>query len=69
MVRYRRGQSSEYVDDRRGVRSKGGLAAGGGAAVIIAIVVALLGGGGGGEGGGIDVNDVLGQLGTPAGGG
>jgi uncharacterized protein len=41
------------------------LAGGGGiVAVIIAVVVALSGGGGGG---GIDLNDVLGQLATPAG--
>jgi hypothetical protein len=65
-VRWRRGQSSEYVDDRRG-RSVGGIAAGGGGlAVIVAILFAVLGGGGGG---GPDIVEVLGELTAPASGG
>jgi len=68
VVRYRRGQSSDYVDDRRGRRATGGMVAGGGGilGVVIAVVLALAGGGGGG-GAGVDVTDILGQLGTPAG--
>lgn len=73
-MRWQRGQSSEYVDDRRG-RSRGGSRAGGLAlkgglpAVIVAVLVTLLGGNlvggdGGGGGGGVDLDDVLGQLGA-----
>ncbi len=56
------------MQDRRGLRGRGGAVAGGGGIVgiIIAVVFALASGGGGG-GGGIDLNDVIGQLGAPAG--
>jgi predicted metalloprotease len=68
-VRWRRGQSSGYVDDRRG-RSVGGIAAGGGGiAVIVAILFAVLGGGGGGGSGLPDIGEILGQLNAPASGG
>jgi uncharacterized protein len=68
MVKYRRGQDSGYVQDRRTLRGSGGMVAGGGGviAVIIALI-AMFSGGGGGGGGGIDLNDVVGQLGAPAG--
>lgn len=71
-MRWQRGQTSDYVEDRRG-RSRGrggagGLALKGGLpAVLIAVVVVFLGGNlgsGGGGGAGIDLNDVLGQLGA-----
>ena len=68
MVKHRRGQGSSYVNDQRGRRASGpALAGGGGIVAIIIAVVAALAGGGGGGGGGIDLNDVLGQLGAPAG--
>ena len=70
MVRYKQGQSSDYVNDQRGRRPAGGVAmAGGGGlvAIIIAVVVALMAGGGGGGGGGFDPGDILGQLGAPTG--
>jgi predicted metalloprotease len=71
-VKWRRGQSSAHVDDRRNVRARGPAVAGGGVvAIVIGVVVALLGGGGGGGGGGgsgVDLNDILGQLGVGAGG-
>jgi predicted metalloprotease len=65
-MRYRRGQDSSYVDDRRGARRPGvALGAGGGVVgIIIAVVIALASGGGGG--GALD--DIIGQLGgVPAG--
>ena len=71
MVRYKQGQSSDYVNDQRGRRTAGGgvaMAGGGGiVAIVIAVVVALMAGGGGG-GGGFDPGDILGQLGAPQGG-
>jgi predicted metalloprotease len=67
VVKYRRGQGSSYVNDQRGRRASGGAIAGGGGvvAIVIALIAAFAGGGGGG--GGIDLNDVLSQLGAPAG--
>ena len=68
MVKFRRGQSSGYVNDQRGRRATGGMVAGGGGIVgiIIAVVVALASGGGGGGGGGA-LTDIFGQLAAPAG--
>jgi predicted metalloprotease len=70
-MRWRRGQQSQYVEDRRGQRIGGGAIAGGGGliGILIALFIAFAGGGGGGAG--IDLNDILGQLnaGGPAGGG
>ena len=68
-MRWRRGQQSGYVQDRRG-RSVGGIAAGGGGiAAIVALLFALLGGGGGGGGGVPGLDEILGQLNAPASGG
>jgi predicted metalloprotease len=69
VVKYRRGQGSSYVNDQRGRRASGPALAGGGGvvAIVIAVIAALAGGGGGGGGTGIDLNDILGQLGSPAG--
>jgi predicted metalloprotease len=68
VVKYRRGQDSSYVNDQRGRRVGGPMLAGGGGivAIVVALIAAFAGGGGGG-GAGIDLNDVLGQLGSPAG--
>jgi predicted metalloprotease len=69
VVKFRKGQSSDYVSDQRGRRvSGGGAIAGGGGivAVLIALFVAFAGGGGGG-GAGFDPGDILGQLGAPTG--
>jgi len=65
-VRWRKGQSSDYVIDRRGTRT-GGMAIGGlgGAGVIVFLLLQLFGGGSGG--GPIGMDDLLGQLGTGAG--
>ena len=66
-MRWRRGQSSDYVDDRRGRRATGGMAVGGlgGIGVLVVILLQVLGGGGGGAPG---LDDILGQLGgAPAG--
>jgi len=67
-VRWRKGQSSDYVIDRRG-RSAGGMAVGGlgGIGAIVFLVLQLLGGGGGGSVPGLD--QIIGQLGAPAAGG
>jgi predicted metalloprotease len=68
VVKFRKGQSSDYVSDQRGRRMAGGpaIAGGGGIiALVIALFVAFAGGGGGG--GGFDPGDILGQLGAPAG--
>jgi predicted metalloprotease len=64
-VRWRRGQGSDYVIDRRGART-GGLAVGGlgGIGLIVVLLMNLLGGGGGGGVPGLD--DIVGQLGGPA---
>jgi predicted metalloprotease len=64
-MRWRRGQSSDYAIDRRGVRT-GGLAVGGigGIGLLVVLVLNLLGGSSGGSVPGLD--DILGQLGTPA---
>ncbi len=63
-MRWRRGQSSDYVIDRRGART-GGLAVGGlgGAGLLVVLLLNLLSGGGGGGGTGLD--DLLGQIGAP----
>jgi len=70
MVKYRKGQQSSYVDDRRGRRVAGGaaLAGGGGIIGLIVVLVMAFAGGGGGGGGGIDPGDILGQLGGAPGG-
>ena len=61
-MRWRRGQQSGYVEDRRG-RSVGGIAAGGGGIVaIVILLIVLLGGGGGGGSGVPDLDEILGQL-------
>jgi predicted metalloprotease len=67
-VRWRRGQSSDYVIDRRGARRTGGIAVGGlgGIGVLVVLLLQLFGGGGGGGVPGIE--DIVGQLGAPAGG-
>jgi predicted metalloprotease len=63
-MKWRRGQQSQYVEDRRGTRvGRGALAGGGGlAAIIITLLITFLGGGGGG--GGFDLDDITGQLGA-----
>ena len=60
-MRWRRGQSSDYVVDRRGART-GGLAVGGlgGIGAIVFLLLQVLGGGG-------DAGDIFGQLATPSG--
>jgi hypothetical protein len=67
-VRYRKGQSSDYVSDQRGRRVSGGAVAGGGGliGIIVMLLFTFLGGGGGG-GGSIDPGDIIGQLGAPSG--
>jgi uncharacterized protein len=66
-MRWRRGQSSDYVIDRRGRRGMGGgggMAVGGlgGIGVIVFLLLQVLGGGGDGSGG-----NIFGQLPQPAG--
>lgn len=66
-MRWRKGQQSDYVEDRRGLRTGGiAVAGGGGIVVIILALLSALGGGGGGAG--FDLDDLQNQLG-PAGGG
>jgi len=67
-MRWRRGQAGDHVIDRRGART-GGMAVGGlgGVGLIVVLLMNLLGGG---SGGGVPgVEDIIGQLGAPAGGG
>ena len=62
-MRWKRGQSSDYVIDRRGRRmGGGGIAAGGlgGIGIIVFVLLQVLGGGG-------DTGDIFGQLAAPSG--
>jgi hypothetical protein len=70
-MKWRRGQRSDYVVDRRGRRGigGGGMAVGGlgGIGILVVLLLNLLGGGGGG-GGVPGLEDIIGQVGgVPAG--
>ena len=70
-MRWRRGRRSRDLEDRRGGRSFGGPAIGAGLgvpAIVIVLVMMFLGGGADGSSGG-NIDDILGQLENPRGGG